>query len=129
VPRTLTSRQRGDAIVELALVAPILLVLLGRVIDVWVVVHYAAREGARLGARATTNATAGTAAQQATTNYLGSALAGRTDLARTLVPAPVVLTDSVQVTAEADVVTYVPLIQSPVGSLVVVRATAVMRRE
>jgi len=59
----LRGRRRGDAVVEFALIAPVLLLLLfgvtelGRVVDAWVVVHNGVREGARAGAR-TTNSSA-----------------------------------------------------------------------
>jgi Flp pilus assembly protein TadG len=132
----LRGRRRGDAVVEFALIAPVLLLLLfgvselGRVVDAWVVVHNGVREGARAGARlANSNATAvGSAAQQATTTYLSLGLAGRSDLAGTQVPAPLVTQDFVQVTAEADVIIYVPLIQAIVGPQVPIRATAAMPR-
>jgi Flp pilus assembly protein TadG len=132
----LRGRRRGDAVVEFALIAPVLLLLLfgvtelGRVVDAWVVVHNGVREGARAGARmANTNAAVvGTAAQQATSTYLSLGLGGRSDVANTLVPAPVVSTDSVQVSAEADMIIYVPLIQSIIGAQVPIRATVSMPR-
>jgi len=132
----LRGRRRGDAVVEFALIAPVLLLLLfgvtelGRVVDAWVVVHNGVREGARAGARTTNSSAAvvGTAAQQATSTYLSLGLAGRSDVANTVVPAPVVSTDSVQVSAEADVIVYVPLIQSIIGAQVPIRATASMPR-
>ena len=76
-PKLLKGRQRGDAIVEYILVLPILLMILfgilemGRVLDAWIVVQNAAREGARSGALAT-SANISTAAQQAA-DPIGSA--------------------------------------------------------
>ena len=129
-----TRRERGDAVVEFVLVAPVLLLLffgimeISRVIDAWVVVHNAAREGARAGAVAYPEPVVGTTAQQAARDYLTTGLGTRGDIARTVVPAPVVTGEAVQVTAQVDVQIYTPLFQSLLPSPIPVRATAVMRR-
>jgi Flp pilus assembly protein TadG len=128
-------RRRGDAIVEFALLAPTLVLVLfgilevGRVVDAWLVVHNAAREGARAGAAAYLGQDPATLAQSAASAYLSSGFAGRTDVAATSVPAPVVNADEVAVTAEAQVQLYTPMFQAMVGSPVRVRATADMRRQ
>jgi Flp pilus assembly protein TadG len=124
-------RERGDAIVEFALVAPILLLILfgilevGRVVDAWIVVQNAAREGARAGALAPA-ATAQTAAQAAANNYMLTAFSSRTDVPTTNVRPPVIGSDAVTVTAEADVEIYTPFMQTLLAPQVPVRATAVM---
>ncbi|HEY3061573.1 MAG TPA: TadE/TadG family type IV pilus assembly protein [Chloroflexota bacterium] len=132
----LRSRRRGDAIVEFALLAPMLVLILfgilelGRVVDAWVVVHNAAREGARAGVLIYGDGDAATGAQSATLAYLGSGLTGRTDIATTPTPSVQVTTDSVQVTAEVDVRLYTPLFATILGvNPIPVRATASMRRQ
>ena len=130
-------RRRGDAIVEFALLAPLLALILfgaiefGRVVDVWVVVHNAVREGARAGAAAYLGQDPGTLAQTAADAYLASGLAGRTDLAATPPHAqtPVVTSDDVTVSADVPVQIYSPMFQALVGATVHVRATADMRRQ
>jgi Flp pilus assembly protein TadG len=131
-------RRRGDAIVEFALLAPLLLMILfgvmelGRVVDAWVVIHNAAREGARAGAAAYLGQDPATLAQAAANAYLASGFAGRTDLAtQPSVPssAITVSSDDVVVTADAQVQLYTPMFQALVGSPVHVRATADMRRQ
>ena len=139
-PRSLMSsvdgRQRGDAIVELALLAPIMLLMLfgvlelGRVVDAWIVVNNAAREGAREAALAYPDATTLSTAQSATLTYLTSGFAPRGDISATSVPQVQLTTDTVQVTAEADVQIYTPVFQSMLGGQVVhVQAVAAMRRQ
>jgi Flp pilus assembly protein TadG len=133
--RQIRQRRRGDAIVEFALLAPMLVMILfgsvelGRVVDAWLVVHNAAREGARAGAAAYLGQDPATLAQSAATSYLSSGLAGRTDLAGTSVQPPVVNADDVTVTAEVQVQLYTPMFQAMFGSPVRVRATADMRRQ
>jgi Flp pilus assembly protein TadG len=129
-------RQRGDAIVELALLVPILMLMLfgvlelGRIVDAWIVVNNAAREGAREAALTYPDATTTATAQNATLAYLASGLAPRGDIAATSVPSVQLTTDTVQVTADADVQVYTPLFQSLLGGQVVhVTATAAMRRQ
>ena len=130
----LSQRQRGDAIVEFILVVPILLLILfgilelGRVIDAWIVVQNAAREGARTGAQTASTIAAGPAAQQAASTYLNSAFSNRDDVDAKRVGTPVVSSDAVQVTAEADIHIYTPLMQSILSPAVPVRATAIMPR-
>jgi Flp pilus assembly protein TadG len=131
-------RRRGDAIVEFALLAPLLVMILfgvmelGRVVDAWVVVHNAAREGARAGAAAYLGQDPATLAQAAANAYLASGFAGRADLATqpAVPPSAITITsDDVTVTAEAQVQIYSPMFQAMVGSPVHVRATADMRRQ
>jgi Flp pilus assembly protein TadG len=129
-------RQRGDAIVELALLAPLLVLMLfgvlelGRVVDAWIVVNNAAREGARQAAMVYPDAATTSTAQTATLAYLTSGFAPRGDIAATSVPSVQLTTDGVQVTAQADVQLYTPIFQSLLGGQVVhVVATAAMRRQ
>lgn len=127
--------ERGDAVLELALIAPVLLLIVfgilevGRVIDAWIVVHNAAREGARAGAVADPGPTAGDVAFRAAGDYLGQAVAGRRDLSSTSIAPPTVTVDTIAVTAAANVAISTPLFQSLIGGQVPVRATAVMRRQ
>ena len=136
VRRVLRDRPRGDALVEFALMAPTLLLMLfgifevGRVVDAWLIVQNAAREGARAGAVAYPDSAVAAAARNAARTYLTtSGLEDRGDLSA----APSVLTnvtsDAVQVTAEADVKIYTPLIRAALPASVPVRATAAMRRQ
>jgi Flp pilus assembly protein TadG len=133
VRRLLRRGQRGDAIVEFALVAPILLLIMfgilevGRVVDAWIVVQNAAREGARTGALAPA-ATAGTAAQQAARHYMEISFASRTDVDSTNVRPPVVSGDAITVIAEANIQIYTPFLQTMLAPSVPVRASAVMPR-
>jgi Flp pilus assembly protein TadG len=127
-------RSRGDAIVEFALVAPTLLLMLfgvielGRVLEVWLVVHNAAREGARAGVQVAPQTDPSSTAQQAANDYLSSALATRTDITRVVVPTPGVLPDTLQVITQVDVQIYTPLIQALVPSPVAVRASVTLQR-
>jgi Flp pilus assembly protein TadG len=133
--RWLRQRKRGDAILEFALLAPALLIVLfgiievGRVVDTWLVVHNAAREGARVGAQATAGQDPATTAQQAALRYLSTGLGTRTDVVATLVPTPTVTADNVQVSAQVQLQVYMPLIQMMVASPVNVGASASMRRQ
>ncbi|MDQ3811916.1 MAG: pilus assembly protein [Chloroflexota bacterium] len=134
--RPLTSRARADAIVEFALLAPTLLLILfgilelGRVVDAWLVVHNAAREGARAGVMIYTDADAASGATAAAGAYLTSSLSGRTDIAGIPLPTAQVTDDTVQVTAQADVRLYTPVFQTMLGrNPISVRATASMRRQ
>jgi Flp pilus assembly protein TadG len=133
VRRLLKQQQRGDAIVEFVLVLPILLLLLfgilevGRVVDAWIVVQNAAREGARSGALAPTTG-AVNAAQNAARDYMQTAFSSRSDVDSTSVGTPVISSDAVSVTAQANIHIYTPFMQSILQSSVPVRATAVMPR-
>jgi Flp pilus assembly protein TadG len=131
------SDERGEALVEFALVAPILVLILvsilelGRVVDAWLVVHNAAREGARAGAVVSPldePSDPAVAAEQAAARYLDATIGTRGDVAGTLV-APVVTTEAVAVTTEAQVRLYTPLARRLVAETVPVRASAVMRRQ
>jgi Flp pilus assembly protein TadG len=132
----LSSSQRGDSIVELALLAPLLMLMLfgvlemGRVVDAWIVVNNAAREGAREAALAYPDSQTITTAQSAALAYLTSGLAPRGDISSMSVPSVQLTTDSVMVTAQADVQLYTPIFQHMLGGQVVhVVANATMRRQ
>ena len=135
--RPLRARRRGDAVVEFALLAPTLLLLLfgileiGRVLDAWLIVENAAREGARVGVSTPASDPTATA-QAAASAYLNSALAGRIGTAGDIaaIPQPLVQYDAntVQVSIEVDVQLYTPIFQSMLHSPVPVRATVSMRR-
>ena len=130
----LKDRRRGDAIVEFALVLPILLLILfgilelGRVLDAWIVVQNAAREGARVGTLDATAAAAATDAQSAANSYLSTAFAARSDVDKTVISTPVVTTDAVQVNVEADIHIYTPFMQAILSPSLPVRATAILPR-
>lgn len=84
--------ERGEAIVEFALLAPILIMLLlalvdfGRVFDAWVITTNAAREGARYASVYSTkdylsNSQVIQMSQQKTFDYLAQGLGARGDVA------------------------------------------------
>ena len=129
-----TRRGRGDSIVEFALVLPILLLILfgilevGRVLDAWIVVQNAARQGARVGTMATNAAAAQTGAQQAASTYVQAAFGSRSDIDATPTPVAVVSADAVQVNVEADVHIYTPFMQTILSASVPVRGTATLPR-
>lgn len=131
----LRGRRRGDAVVEFVLLAPTLLVVLlgileiGRVLDAWLVVANAAREGARVAAQAPPGTDPASAGQQAALTYLTSGLAPRGDVVARLVPSPAVTSDTVTVNTEADIQLYTPLFQAILPSPIPVRASASMRRQ
>jgi Flp pilus assembly protein TadG len=136
VGNVVRDRHRGDALVEFVLLAPtLLLVLFGilevaRVVDTWLVVQNAAREGARAGAVAYPDNAVANAAQTAATAYLStSGLSTRADVSGVLVKPALVTGDAVQVTAEADVKIYTPLIRTVLPATVPVKGTAAMRRQ
>jgi Flp pilus assembly protein TadG len=122
--------------VEFALLAPLLLMILfgilelGRIVDAWLVVHNAAREGARAAVLVQSDAAAETAARAATSAYLVTGLSGRSDIRMMRAAAVDVSTTSVDVTAEVQVEIYAPLFQSMLGSSAApVRANATLRRQ
>lgn len=132
------SEERGEAVVEFALLAPLLVLILvsilelGRVVDAWLVVHNAAREGARAGAAVSPwiePSDPATAAALAATRYLDATVGTRSDVARTHVAPPEVTDEAVAVTAEAEVLLYTPLVRRLVAEAVLVRASAAMRRQ
>jgi Flp pilus assembly protein TadG len=131
--RTLRSRRRGDAVVEFVLLAPILLIILfgimevGRVVDAWLIVENAAREGAREAVNSPM-ANIASVGQQATTTYLNSALAGRDDVTSILVPMPTADANGIQVHAQINIELYTPIFRNMLPSPMPVRATASMRR-
>lgn len=127
-------RQRADAVVEFALLAPLLVLILfgilelGRVVDAWIVVHNAAREGARAGIVSNPLPTAAGAAQNAATSYLTTSTTNRADIDQIVVTTPVVSPESVTVTAELRVRIYSPLMQMVIPSPLPVRASVTMPR-
>lgn len=129
-----THRRRADSIVEFALVLPMLLLILfgilevGRVLDAWIVVQNAARQGARVGTMATNATAAQAGAQQAASSYLQSAFGSRSDIDATPAPIAVVSADAVQVNVEADVHIYTPFMQTILSASVPVRGTAILPR-
>lgn len=134
---TRSGREPADAVVEFVLLAPVLLMLLlgvfelGRVVDAWVIVHNAAREGARAGAVAP--ADAATVAGQAAATYLNSNLTSRDiplgSIEATGLDVP---NSDVTVTAMVQVEVYTPFMRAIAARNSVtlpVRATATMRRQ
>jgi Flp pilus assembly protein TadG len=134
--KVVRGRHRGDALVEFVLLAPTLLLVLfgifevGRVVDAWLIVQNAAREGARVGAVSYPDSVVAGAAKTAARAYLTtSGLDTRGDLTSDPVVTTSVTAEAVQVTAEADVKIYTPLIRTVLPASVPVRATAAMRRQ
>jgi len=135
--KPLRTRRRGDAFVEFAILAPMLVMILfgvlemGRVVNAWLVVHNAAREGARAGVLVYPDSASTTAAQNAAAAYLTAGLSVRGDISAPSAPPNVLVSsDTVQVTTGADVQLYTPMFQALLGGSVVhVQATASMRRE
>jgi Flp pilus assembly protein TadG len=133
----LRGRRRGDAVLEFALLTPLLILILfgilelGRVVDAWIVVHNAAREGARAGVLMHSDAAAESAARVATDAYLTAGLSSvRGDILSKGATAVGVSSTSVDVTAEAEVDIFSPLFESILGSSAAhVRASASMRRQ
>jgi Flp pilus assembly protein TadG len=138
-------RARGEAVTEFVLLAPILLFILfgileiGRLVDAWIVVHNAAREGARSGATAFSAAAerngtlddyvAGVAADAAA-EYLRVETATRRDWVADDAASSEVLDEDVSVTASLRITLYTPLIGVLLdASSIPVRATATMRRQ
>lgn len=130
--------EKGTTLVEFALLAPMLVILLsgvlefGRVLDAWMIVTNAAREGARYAALSgrSPNPMYANDIQWATYNYLVSGLSGRSDIAvpppsavavtgnipfcyqadRSLCPAPAAPGARVTVAVSLDVPLYIPLV-------------------
>jgi len=134
--RVLRDRSRGDALVEFVLLAPVLLLVLfgilevGRVVDAWLVVTNAAREGARAGVVAYPDNAVGSTAQTAATAYLTtSGLTTRGDVTKVSVAPPTVTGDAVQVVVQADVTIYTPLIRTVLPASIPVRGAVAMRRQ
>ena len=134
--KIMRDRPRGDALVEFVLLAPLLLLVLfgifevGRVVDAWLIVQNAAREGARAGAVAYPDPAVGPTAVAAAKDYLAtSGLSARGDLTRDPLVTQLVTSDAVQVTAEADIKIYTPIIRVALPASVPVRGTAAMRRQ
>lgn len=148
--RLIRRQQRAEATVEFILLAPILLLLLfgifelGRVVDAWVVVHNAAREGARAGAvQAPASATQSAAdfdaqtraaAAAAAAAYLQGAVASRSDLGPTRTATADLANGDVSVSVGVEVQLYTPLLRTVVAATngagrIPVRAAATMRRQ
>ncbi len=144
-----TRRARGEAITEFVFLAPIVLLIifgifeLGRVVDAWIVIHNAAREGARVGVSAysgdaqrngTLDDYVAQAAGQAAGQYLQTAVALpiRRDWATTPDAVEVTVTaDDVTVTTNLQIEIYTPVFKSLLGSggSVPVRASTTMLRQ
>jgi Flp pilus assembly protein TadG len=99
-----------------------------RLVDAWIVVHNAAREGARAGTVARPNPDAISAAQNAATAYLNLVKDDRGDVAQVVVPTPLLTTGGLRVTARMDIHLYTPLVQSFIPSPVPVQASVEMPR-
>ena len=134
------SGENGMALVEFALLVPFLVILLagvlefGRVLDAWVIVSNAAREGARYAALSgrSPNPMYANDIQWATHNYLVSGFSGRSDVTlppasavqvtgglpfcydanRSNCPAPVAPGTRLTVGVSVDVPIYIPLVAS-----------------
>lgn len=132
------SGENGMALVEFALIVPFLVILLagvlefGRVLDAWVIVTNAAREGARYAALSgrSPNPMYANDIQWATHNYLVSGFSGRTDVTvppasavqvtgglpfcyqadRSTCPVPVAPGTRVTVAVSVNVPLYIPLV-------------------
>ena len=85
-PRTETTKDRGQAVLELALILPVVVLLIfgalevGRVLNAWVIVTEAAREGARVAAaRCTRTANCGTLVDAGVTSALSGLDLDRSD--------------------------------------------------
>lgn len=134
---TRSGREPGDAVVEFVLLAPVLLMVLlgifelGRVVDAWVIVHNAAREGARAGSVAP--ADAATVAGNAAATYLNSNLTSRDIPLGSIEATGLDIPNSdVTVTAMVQVEVYTPFMRAIAARNSValpVRATATMRRQ
>ncbi|MDO8689215.1 MAG: TadE/TadG family type IV pilus assembly protein [Dehalococcoidia bacterium] len=94
-PKSGSRSERGEALVEFAILAPVLILLLfamvdfGRVFDAWVISTNAAREGARYAAVYSTkdylsNAQVVQMSQQKAYDYLAGGMGGRTDVSYTV---------------------------------------------
>ncbi len=124
-------KEKGQALVEMALVLPILLLLLfgiiefGRIFSAGLVVNLGAREGARLGAIGATDSAIVTRVQNTAINLDVSQLSvaitpGETDRKRG---------GEVRVQVSYPVVVFAPFISAFTGNTVTVEGTSVMRVE
>ena len=117
-------RQRGAALVEFVIVAPVLLMLLfavwefGRIFDAWMIVTNASREGARYAVEWTSNSTGLTQdqyVQSKVNTYLASGFGSRlsspggdiSNVSISMVPSTYV-SGPVTVTVKADVTIFAP---------------------
>ena len=127
-------REHGQAIVELALVLPVLVLVLfgtlefGRVFNAWVIVTQAAREGARVGAvQCASNAACATTVEAWVDDSLTGLDLGQSR--RTVSPGPYTSGGTVEVDVEYDVHMVTPVIGNLVGNLLTVHGNASMRIE
>lgn len=121
--------RRGQALVEMALLLPVLLLFLGTVIEFGRIYQQAslaagaAREGARVAATGGKDAEVATAAGQ-----YASALAPGT-LGVAVTPSTRVSGQEVTVTVDVPVTLIMPVVSSLLGTVVTVHGKAVMRVE
>ncbi|MFA7248139.1 MAG: TadE/TadG family type IV pilus assembly protein [Dehalococcoidia bacterium] len=115
------ANERGQAVLELALIMPVLVMLVfgalevGRLLNAWVVVTEASREGARVAAaKCTWQAGCGTLVQTGVTNSLAGLDVARSSWSMTT--GPYVAGDAVTVNVDYRSQLVVPLISSIFGS-------------
>lgn len=126
---------RGQAIVEFALVSVLLFTLLfggldfGRALNAWAVVTHASREGARVAAAQCT--VAADCSLQVQASVQGALVGLDVQAARwDMTAGPYVSGAPVQVSVEYDVVPIIPLIASLIpGGILTVNGTTTMRLE
>jgi len=122
-------KNRGQAMVEFALVVPILLLLIcgiidfGRIYSATIMVAGAAREGARSAAIGNDD----TVVTQAVADYV-SAIAGE-QLTVNIAPSSRVAGDQITVTVSTPIPVLTPIVNAILGSTYTVSGTAVMRAE
>lgn len=127
----LVRSQKGQAIVETAIVLPIILLLLfaildaGRVFHTWIVVTNGAREGARAASTRQDTATVLQRVEDAMTGMDPSQYVVEINPST----LPGISGDPVQVTVKSDVNIITPLIERFFGGDVTVSGSAVMRTE
>lgn len=127
----IVKNKKGQATVEFALVLPILLLLMfgiidfGRVLNEYLVVTAAAREGARSAAVLSSDATVDSTVRQAAS----SLNTGGNALVITILPADRVSGTQVTVSVSHNVRIFTPLMQEFLPDPFTVTGTAVMRVE
>ncbi len=129
--RTLLRSERGQAMVETAIVMPILILVMfsaldaGRIFNVWIAVTNGAREGARAAAtRQTEDEVRDHIAQAMTGVPYSSAVITTTD---GVVPGPSGSPVTVELTSEVTMLT--PVISQIFGAVVHVSSSSTMRLE
>lgn len=131
IMRKLIKQKKGQALVELALILPIILIILfgiiefGRIYGASLTVNYSAREGARLGVTGATDSEINTRVVDASPNL------DATKLAITIVPEQAVRQrgEEISVRVSYPVEIIVPVISAITGDMVTVQANSVMRVE